>query len=343
MGKYKNSSSELGISVVIFIVVIVILLSVFGSTNLKYWFTYSLFPKENDSITVSVDKLENEWQQKLIINITNNTDRVIMDTSFYITADGKTKLISADGHTKFPNQTGWDRAETIGAIFPHKTITIETEVGAGESFFKVLDKHITKDFNIKTRVKTISFDKNLEDYNDGNYEQKTIDINNKSYSKIIILAIILAIMGLLYALDITDNLIIRIILGLGVVPLMAVLFAFMFIGARGGGGSSAPASSSNSSYEEQKRKRAAETYKREAVTKAGYERSGNKGEATRAQARMDAAMADMIGGNNKSASDRYKREAAAKAGYEARGNKAEAARAQARMDAAMADMIRDKE
>lgn len=326
----KSSSSELLISAGIVIAIVAILLSTFGITNIKYWLTYPISPKENNAITVSVEEIKKEWDHPMVLNITNNTDKIITDTSFYITTNGKTKLVDNEGFNKI---------EGFGAIFPHETIPVTIKVGSGESYFKAIENKEAKDISIKTRIKTISYDNVLTAIENESDNETTIE--NKSYLKIILIAAILLILGILYALDITDNTIIRAILGVGVFPLLAVFIIFAFLGSRESnlGGES----SSGSSYEEQKKKMAAETYKKQAVAKAGFERSGNAREAARAQARMDAAMADMIGSGNKHATESYKRNAMTKAGFEAAGNKSEAARAQARMDSALADMIADKD
>lgn len=303
---------------------VAVLLTVFlfvfvGWDGLKNWFSTPLIWHDPDYITVEPVYIEESADEiKLLIYVCDRSlDRV---TSY--------KLDILCGSAVYTiRDSSFNKHESLHP----KRIDLDKD-GPHADFYKALSGKDVKDIKLKVHVRELySGDKKL--------------VKQTGLVKIIGLAAVSALSGILVVGGNVRNQWLRLLLKLLFVPTLVAFFAVVIIFVVAGNSDNS-AAKSGSTVEEINRRSAAERYKRAAGHKAGAVMTGRPQDAARAQRNMDKAMADMLvpGGPQtdsarKSAAEEYKRAAGHKAGAAIHGNRENAARAQGQMDKAFADMI----
>lgn len=298
--------------------VVAVLLTVFlfvfvGWDGLKNWFSTPLIWHDPDYITVEALSKE-ETDDDILLQIYINNDSYKRITSYELDI-----VCGSSVYTIGDVYFGEGEYNIAESIYVKKD-------GSDADFYKALAGKDVKDIKLKVHVRELySGDEKL--------------VKQTGLVKIIGLAVISVVSGLLVAKANIKNQWLRLLLKLLCVPSLVVLFVLIVA-------VSSPDNSGSSAADANARSRAAENYKRQSGHKSGALMTGRKQDAARAQRGMDRAMADMLvpGGSQtdsarKRAAEEYKRQAGHKAGAAIHGNREDAARAQGQMDKAFADMI----
>ena len=297
-------------------VLLTVVLFVFvGWGGLKNWFSTPLIWHDPDYITVeALSKKETDDDILLQIYIKNDSYKRI--TSY--------KLDIVCGSSVY----------TIGDVyFGEGEYNIEESIyvkkdGPDADFYKALSGKDVEDIQLKVHVRELySGDEKL--------------VKQSGLVKIIGLAVISVVSGLLVAKANIKNQWLRLLLKLLCVPSLVVLFVLM-VAVSSSGDSGSSVATGRSAADANARSRAAEEYKRQSGYKAGAVMTGRPQDAARAQGQMDRAFADMIAANNSQAKKEYQKWAQHKANAEMRGNQHDAAFAQQQMDRYMAEMLQGK-
>ena len=304
---------------VVAVLLTALLLIFIGWPRIEYWFSTPIIWNDPDYITVeAVDKKETDDDIFLQIYIKNDSYKRITDYELDIVCGSSDYTI---GDLYF----GEGEYNIAESIYVKKD-------GPDAAFYKALSGKDVEDIKLKVHVRSLySGDEKL--------------VKQTGLVKIIGLAVISVVSGLLVAKANIQNQWLRLLLKLLCVPSLVVLFVLM-IAVSSSGESGNSEATGRSAADANARSRAAEEYKRQAGYKAGAVMTGRPQDAARAQRGMDRAIADMLvpGGSQtdsarKRAAEEYKRQAGHKAGAVIHGNRENAARAQGQMDRAFADMI----
>ena len=314
----KNQTQKLtGTQENVIVGVVAVLLTVFlfvfvGWDGLKDWFSKPLIWNDPDYITVeALSKEETDDDILLQIYIKNDSYKRITSYELDIVCCSSVYTI---GDVYF----GEGEYNIVDRIYVKKD-------GPDAAFYKALSGKDVKDIKLKVHVRELySGDEKL--------------VKQTGLVKIIGLAVIFVVSGLLVAKANIKNQWLRLLLKLFCVPTLVVLVAlFIIFSAESSSGSSVKTGSS--AADDNARSRAAENFKRQSSYKAGAVMTGRPQDAARAQGQMDKSFADMISPGDSQAKRRYQREAGLKAGAVMTGRAQDAARAQGQMDRALADMI----
>ena len=304
--------------------VVAVLLTVFlfvfvGWGGLKNWFSTPLIWHDPDYITVeALSKKETDDDIFLQIYIKNDSYKRITSYKLDIVCGSSVYTI---GDVYF----GEGEYNIAESIYVKKD-------GSDADFYKALSGKDVKDIKLKVHVRELySGDEKL--------------VKQTGLVKIIGLAVISVLSGLLVAKANIKNQWLRLLLKLLCVPSLVVLFV-LIVAVSSSDNSGSSVATGRSAADANARSRASENYKQQSGYKAGAVMTGRPQDAARAQRDMDRAMADMLvpGGSQtdsarKRAAEEYKRQAGHKAGAVIHGNRENAARAQGQMDKAFADMI----
>lgn len=289
-----------------------LLLIFVGWPRIKYWFSSPVVWNDPDYITVEVvDKEEFANSIDLQINVFNASSQQITSYDLDIVCDYAVY--------SFGSVFGWGDGHTLS-----KQISVRKD-GYNAAFFKALSGKDVNDIKLKVHVRSL-------------YNKDEKIVKQSGLVKIIGLAVISVVSGLLAVDGSIKNQWLRLLLKLLCVPSLVVLFA-VFLIFSGAGSSDSSVKSGGGAADANARGRAAENYKRQSGLKAGAAMTGRSQDAARAQGQMDKAFADMISPGDSQAKRRYQREAGLKAGAAMTGRQQDAARAQGQMDKAFADMI----
>ena len=316
----KLTGTQENVIVGVVAVVLTALLLIFvGWPRIKYWFSTPIIWNDPDYITVKVvDKEETDYKIDLLIDAFNASANRI--TSY------KLDIVCGSAVYSLNGRYGWGDGHTLS-----EQISVRKD-GYNAAFFKALSGKAVKDIDLDVHVRSL-------------YNKDEKIVKQSGLVKIIVLAVISVVSGLLVAKANIKNQWLRLLLKLLCVPSLVVLFVLM-VAVSSSGDSGSSVATGRSVADANARSRAAENYKRQSGHKAGAVMTGRQQDAARAQRDMDRAMADMLvpGGSQsdsarKSAAEQYKRAAGHKAGAAIHGNRENAARAQGQMDKAFADMI----
>lgn len=307
--------------------VVAVLLTVFlfvfvGWDGLKNWFSTPLIWHDPDYITVEALSKE-ETDDDILLQIYINNDSYKRITSYELDI-----VCGSSVYTIGDVYFGEGEYNIAESIYVKKD-------GSDADFYKALAGKDVKDIKLNVHVRELySGDEKL--------------VKQTGLVKIIGLAVISVLSGLLVAKANIKNQWLRLLLKLLCVPSLVVLFVLM-VAVSSSGDSGSSVATGRSAADANTRSRAAENYKQQSGYKAGAVMTGRPQDAARAQRGMDRAMADMLvpGGSQtdsarKRAAEEYKRQAGHKAGAAIHGNRENAARAQGQMDKAFADMIAAK-
>ena len=304
--------------------VVAVLLTVFlfvfvGWDGLKNWFSTPLIWLHSDCVTAKAHlKEETDDEIQLLITAVSEFYKPITRYHLDIICDSAVYTIR-------------DNYGKKGNLVIEKRLYVK-KAGPNAAFYKALAGKDLEDIKLKVHVRSLySGDEKL--------------VKQTGLVKIIGLAVISVLSGLLVAKANIKNQWLRLLLKLLCVPSLVVLFVLM-VAVSSSDNSGNSVATGRSVADANARSRAAENYKRQSGHKAGAVMTGRPQDAARAQRGMDRAMADMLvpGGSQtdsarKSAAEQYKRAAGHKAGAAIHGNRENAARAQGQMDKAFADMI----
>lgn len=316
----KLTGTQENVVVGVVAVLLTALLLIFvGWPRIKYWFSTPIIWNDPDYITVKVvDKEETDYKIDLLIDAFNASANRI--TSYKLDIVCGSSVYSLNG------RYGWGDGHTLS-----EQISVKKD-GPDAAFYKALSGKAVKDIDLDVHVRSL-------------YNKDEKIVKQSGIVKIVGLAAVSLLSGILVAGGDVRNQRLRLLLKLLCVPTLVAFFAVAIIFAVAGNSDNS-AAGSRTNVEKINRKSAAENYKRAAGHKAGAVMTGRPQDAARAQRNMDRAMADMLvpGGPQtdsarKSAAEEYKRAAGHKAGAEIHGNRENAARAQGQMDKAFADMI----
>ena len=303
---------------------VAVLLTVFlfvfvGWDGLKDWFSKPLIWHDPDGITAEAQlKEETDDEIQLLIYIDSGFHKRITSYHMDIICGSAVYTIQKT----YPGE---------GEYLIAKRICVKKD-GPDAAFYKALSGKDVEDIHLKIHVRELySGDKKL--------------VKQTGLVKIIGLAVVSVVSGLLVTMANIKNQWLRLLLKLLCVPSLVLLFAVIVL-ISFAGSSDSSVKTGRSAADANARNRAAEEYKRQSGYKAGAVMTGRPQDAARAQRDMDRAMADMLvpGGSQtdsarKRAAEEYKRQAGHKAGAAIHGNRENAARAQGQMDKAFADMI----
>ena len=300
--------------------VIAVLLTVFlfvfvGWDGLKNWFSTPLIWHDPDGVTAEAQlKEETDDEIQLLIYVDSGFTKRI--TSYHLDiVCGSAVYTIRDNYGK------------NGEYVIAKRICVEKD-GDNADFYKALSGKDVEDIKLKVHVRSLySGDEKL--------------VKQSGLVKIIGLAVISVVSGLLVAKANINNQWLRLLLKLLCVPSLVVLFVLM-VAVSSSGDSGSSVATGRSAADANARNRAAAEYKRQSGLKAGAVMTGRPQDAARAQGQMDKAFADMIAANNSQAKKEYQKWAQHKASAEMRGNQHDAAFAQRQMDRYMADMLQGK-
>ena len=299
---------------------VAVLLTVFlfvfvGWDGLKNWFSTPLIWHDPDYITVeALSKKETDDDILLQIYIKNDSYKRITSYKLDIVCGSSVYTI---GDVYF----GEGEYNIAESIYVKKD-------GPNADFYKALSGKDVEDIQLKVHVRKLySGDEKL--------------VKQTGLVKIIGLAVISVVSGLLVAKANIKNQWLRLLLKLLCVPSLVVLFVLM-VAVSSSGDSGSSVATGRSAADANARSRAAENYKRQSDHKAGAVMTGRPQDAARAQGQMDKSFADMIAANNSQAKKEYQKWAQHKASAEMRGNQHDAAFAQRQMDRYMADMLQGK-
>lgn len=296
-----------------------LLLIFVGWSRIGYWFSTPFTWQDPDYITVgAVDKNETADRIDLQIYVINTSSQRITSYDLDIVCDTAVYSLSS--------VFGWGDGRTLS-----EQISVDKD-GYDAAFFKALSGKDLEDIKLKVHVRELySGDEKL--------------VKQTGLVKIIGLAVISVVSGLLVAKANIKNQWLRLLLKLLCIPSLVVLFVLM-VAVSSSDNSGSSVATGRSAADANARNRAAENYKQQSGYKAGAVMTGRPQDAARAQRVMDRAMADMLvpGGSQsdsarKRAAEEYKRQAGHKAGAAIHGDRENAARAQGQMDKAFADMI----
>ncbi len=312
---------------VVAVLLTALLLIFVGWPRIEYWFSTPIIWNDPDYITVeAVDKKETDNRIYLQINVFNASSQQI--TSYDLDIVCGSAVYPYGGFSSWEDGV-WRDGHTLSKLI---SVNKDRYDRYDRAFFKALAGKDVEDIKLKVHVRELySGDEKL--------------VKQTGLVKIIGLAVISVVSGLLVAKANIQNQWLRLLLKLLCVPSLVVLFVLM-IAVSSSGESGNSEATGRSEADANARRRAAENYKRAAGHKAGAVMTGRPQDAARAQRDMDRAMADMLvpGGSQtdsarKRAAEEYKRQAGHKAGAAIHGNRENAARAQGQMDKAFADMI----
>lgn len=299
---------------------IAVLLTVFmfvfvGWDGLKDWFSKPLIWHDPDGITAEAQlKEETDDEIQLLIYIDSGFTKQI--TSYHLD-------IICDSAVYTIQKTYAGEGEYIIA----KRISVKKD-GSDAAFYKALSGKDVEDIKLKVHVRSL--------YSD---DEKLV--KQTGFVKIIGLAAVSVVSGLLVTMANIKNQWLRLLLKLLCVPSLVLLFAVIVL-ISFAGSSDSSVKTGRSAADANARSRAAENYKRQSGYKSGAVMTGRPQDAARAQGQMDKAFADMIAANNSQAKKEYQKWAQHKANAEMRGNQHDAAFAQRQMDRYMADMLQGK-
>lgn len=292
-----------------------LLLIFVGWPRIKYWFSSPVVWNDPDYITVEVvDKEEFANFIDLQINVFNASSQQI--TSY------KLDIVCDNAVYSFGSVCGWGDGHTLS-----KKISVRKD-GYNAAFFKALSDKDVNDIKLKVHVRSL-------------YNKDEKIMKQSGLVKIIGLAVISVVSGLLVTMANIKNQWLRLLLKLLCVPSLVLLFAVIVL-ISFAGSSDSSVKTGRSAADANARSHAAENYKRQSSLKAGAVMTGRPEDAARAQGQMDKAFADMIAANNSQAKKEYQKWAQHKANAEMRGNQHDAAFAQRQMDRYMADMLQGK-
>ena len=292
-----------------------LLLIFVGWPRIKYWFSTPIIWNDPDYITVKVvDKEETDNKIDLLIDAFNASSNQI--TSY------KLDIVCGSAVYSLNGRYGWGDGHTFS-----ESILVKKD-GYNAAFFKALSGKDVNDIKLKVHVRSL-------------YNKDEKIVKQSGLVKIIGLAVISVVSGLLVAKANINNQWLRLLLKLLCVPSLVVLFVLM-VAVSSSGDSGSSVATGRSAADANARNRAAAEYKRQSGLKASAVMTGRPQNAARAQGQMDKAFADMIAANNSHAKAEYKKAAQHKASAEMRGNQHDAAVAQRQMDRYMADMLQGK-
>ncbi len=299
---------------------VAVLLTVFlfvfvGWDGLKNWFSTPLIWLHTDCVTAEAQlKKETDDEIQLLIYAVNEFHRPITSYHLDIICDSAVYTIR-------------DNYGKNGEFVIANRICVEKN-GPHADFYKALSGKDVEDIKLKVHVRSLySGDEKL--------------VKQTGLVKIIGLAVISVVSGLLVAKANIKNQWLRLLLKLLCVPSLVVLFV-LIVAVSSSDNSGNSVATGRSAADANARSRAAEEYKRQSGHKAGAVMTGRPQDAARAQGQMDKAFADMIAANNSQAKKEYQKWAQHKANAEMRGNQHDAAFAQRQMDRYMADMLQGK-
>lgn len=314
----KKALSNTGENVVVGVVAVLLTVFLFvfvGWDGLKNWFSTPLIWHDPDGVTAEAQlKEETDDEIQLLIYVYSDFHEKI--TSYHMDiVCGSAVYTIRDNYGK------------NGEYVIAKRIYVKKD-GDHADFYKALSGKNVEDIQLKVHVRSLySGDEKL--------------VKQTGLVKIIGLAVISVVSGLLVAKANIKNQWLRLLLKLLCVPSLVLLFVLM-IAVSSSGNTGSSTSTARSAADANARNRAAENYKRQAGLKAGAVMTGRPQDAARAQGQMDKSFADMIAANNSQAKKEYQKWAQHKANAEMHGDKQNAAFAQQQMDRHLAEMLKGR-
>lgn len=316
----KKSAHVKGENIIVAIIAIALItyvLTFIGFHNAKEWLFSPINWNDPDGFSITLsEKKEYQSYMELTFLISNDTETDVSRGKFYAIIDGNYLGVSFDRLRPFSSA----QAKSSFA-----------ESGSAGGFFEAIHGKQPDEINLKYHF---SYLLNADAENNGDYAFKA-----NSWLKPLLLLVISGLLCILGISGVVKFLPLRIVLKIVGIPALLIVFIIMMAAGSPNLGSGAE-NTGHDAAESARERRSSEEYKRQANIKAGAIMRGKTEDAARAQAQMDKAMAEMIGGNSRSV-QRYKQAANHKAGAIMTGRPEDAARAQAQMDKAMSDMVRD--